>query len=190
MSARVWRLVAPLLLLLPLRVATSQDEAMPADKYGSRQAFDDRLAVIERQVVSGADVMPEAKYGYAPAGGAFAGVRTIAEQVKHLAASNWQVGSKILGEQPPVGTRDEAAPPTVRTKADIMAYLRGSFAVLHRAIATVTESNLMTPIEGLTGTWGRTRLGLLIDSFAHSSDHYGRMVEYLRANDIVPPASR
>jgi hypothetical protein len=71
-----------------------------------------------------------------------------------------------------------------------MEYLRESFATLHRAVATVDDRNLMVPIDGLTGTWRRTRLGLLIDSLAHSSDHYGQMVEYLRANGIVPPASR
>ena len=71
-----------------------------------------------------------------------------------------------------------------------MEYLRGSFAILHRAVATVDERNLTSPIDGLTGTWQRTRLGLLVDAFAHSSDHYGQMVEYLRANGIVPPASR
>ncbi len=48
----------------------------------------------------------------------------------------------------------------------------------------------MAPFSGLTGTWERTRLGMIVDSFAHSSDHYGQMVEYLRANGIVTPASR
>jgi len=35
-----------------------------------------------------------------------------------------------------------------------------------------------------------TRPYLLIDSLAHSSNHYGQMVEYLRMNGIVPPAGR
>jgi uncharacterized damage-inducible protein DinB len=29
-----------------------------------------------------------------------------------------------------------------------------------------------------------------VDVVAHSSNHYGQMVEYLRMNGIVPPASR
>ena len=48
----------------------------------------------------------------------------------------------------------------------------------------------MEPIPKLSGTWQRTRLGLIVDALAHSSDHYGQIVEYLRANSIVPPASR
>jgi hypothetical protein len=35
-----------------------------------------------------------------------------------------------------------------------------------------------------------TRAGFLIDALAHSQNHYGQMVEYLRMNGIVPPASR
>ncbi len=164
--------------------------AQTAGAYTARDALDDRLRVIEQQVVPAAEAMPADRYAYAPTGGAFAGVRTFAEQVKHLAASNWQLGSKVLGVQPPAGTHDEIAPESVRTKAQILEYVRGSFDVLHRAIATVDEKNLMEPIPGRTGTWERTRLGLIIDALAHSSDHYGQIVEYLRANDIVPPASR
>jgi hypothetical protein len=160
------------------------------EPYTARRALEDRLVVIEQQVVPAAEAMPEGEYDYAPRGGAFAGVRTFGEQVKHLAAANWQLGSKALGVEPPSGTHDEQAPPSVRTKAEIVAYLRGSFECLHRAIATVDMNNLTAPIPGLSGTWQRTRLGLIIDALAHSSDHYGQMVEYLRANSIVPPASR
>jgi hypothetical protein len=31
---------------------------------------------------------------------------------------------------------------------------------------------------------------LVIDAVAHCFDHYGQLVEYLRMNGIVPPASR
>jgi hypothetical protein len=183
---------ASFLLLLVAAVAPCQspESHRSSAAYASRQALDDRVTVVERQVVPAAEAMPESLYAYAPTGGAFAGVRTFAEQVKHLAASNWQIGSKVLREAPPPGTHDEMAPAAVATKAQILEYVRGSFACLHRAIATIDERNLMQPIEGLTGTWERTRLGLIVDAIAHSSDHYGQIVEYLRANGIVPPASR
>ena len=189
MSTRRTTALILALLMTAARPAAPQ-LARPTNAYDARHALEDRLAVVERQVVPAADAMPEDKYAYAPVGGAFAGVRTFAEQVKHVAASNWQIGSKILGIQPPAGTKDESAPSTVRTKTEIMEYLRGSFEILHRAIATVDDENLMVPLDGLAGTWERTRLGLIIDSLAHSSDHYGQIVEYLRANGIVPPASR
>ena len=184
------RAVPFLLLLAGPALGQSSPQPPASPVYGSRQALDDRVSVVEQQVVPAAEAMPDTLYQYAPTGGAFAGVRTFAEQVKHLAASNWQIGSKILGEAPPAGTHDELAPVTVTTKAQIVAYVRGSFGCLRRAIGTVDDNNLMLPIAGLSGTWERTRLGLIIDAIAHASDHYGQIVEYLRANGIVPPASR
>jgi len=38
-------------------------------------------------VVSAADAMPAEKYSYAPTAGEFTGVRTFAQQIKHLAAN-------------------------------------------------------------------------------------------------------
>ncbi len=122
-----------------------------------------------------------------PSNGEFKGVRSFADQVKHLAAANYQLGAGVLGEEPPAGTRDESAPDSVKTKAQIMEYLKGSFAVLHRAANSIDERNMNEPI---LKKGNRTRLWLVVDAVAHSSNHYGQMVEYLRMNGIVPPASR
>jgi hypothetical protein len=62
----------------------------------------------------------------------------------------------------------------VKSKAEIMEYLKDSFARLHRAAAKVDEKNEVEPIRGTEGTWQRTRLGLLIDALAHSSDHWAK----------------
>jgi hypothetical protein len=35
-----------------------------------------------------------------------------------------------------------------------------------------------------------TRLALTVEALIHAFDHYGQMVEYLRMNGVVPPASR
>jgi len=142
----------------------------------------------EQLLVPAADALPEPLFDFRPAGDGFRGVRSFGEQVKHLAAANYQLGSRVLGEQPPAGTHDETAPDSVRTKAQIMEYLRGSFRCLHRAADRVSESNLDEPIA--VGRDTQTGVGLLIDAIAHSQNHYGQMVEYLRMNGIVPPASR
>jgi uncharacterized damage-inducible protein DinB len=170
-------------------VAAAQTEK-PAELRSTTQVLDEWVNNIEELIVPAADAMPEDKYSYAPSQGEFTGVRTFAEQVKHLAAANYQLGSRILGEEPPLGTKGEAAPDSVKTKAEILQYLKGSFACLHRAAAKIDEKNQVEPILGTKGTWQKTRLGLLIDALAHSSNHYGQMVEYLRMNGIVPPESR
>ncbi len=155
--------------------------------HTASQVVDFWVTNTEQLVVPAADAMPEGKYPFAPSNGEFSGVRTFAEQVKHLAAANYQLASGALGEEPPAGTDHETAPDSVKTKAQIMDYLKGSFASLHRAASALNENNMDDPIPS---KGNRTRLLMLIDAVVHSSNHYGQMVEYLRMNNIVPPASR
>jgi hypothetical protein len=181
-------ILAPLLILVLDKSATAQkQEPTPAKNKTVSQVLDFWISETERLVVPAAEAMPESSYSFAPTKGDFKGVRTFGEQVKHLAAANYQLGAGALGENPPSGTQDESAPSSIQTKAEIMEYLRGSFACLHRAAAAINQENMNEPIAA---KGGRTRMWLLIDAVAHSSNHYGQMVEYLRMNGIVPPASR
>jgi hypothetical protein len=80
----------------------------------------------------------------------------------------------------------------VRTKAEILNYLRGAFAHLGKAIDAIGDKNVTvksSPISPLTAI-GVTRLALAVEALMHSLNHYGQMVEYLRMNGVVPPASR
>ena len=157
----------------------------------SSLVVDDFVALCESLLVGAADAMPADKYSFAPTDGEFAGVRTFAQQVKHAAATNYILGAAILGEPPPPGAGDEMGPEAVRTKPEIMKYLVGSFAYLRKAAAAIDPHNAIvkgSPISPLRGK--TTRLGLAIETLAHAMDHYGQMVEYLRMNGVVPPASR
>src|SRR5438132_7250341 len=142
----------------------------------------------EQIVVPAADALPERAYRFTPTAGEFAGVRSFAEQVSHLAAANYQLAARVLGEEPPAGTMNETAPASVKTKAQVMDYLRGSFQLLHRAASGITVQNAEDPI--VTGKETQSGVGLIIDALVHAQNHYGQMVEYLRMNHIVPPASR
>ena len=138
-------------------------------------------------LVPAADAMPEEKYSFAPSVGEFRGVRTFADQVKHLSATNYILAAAALGERSPHGEARETAPDSVRTKQEIMEYLCGSFAYLQRAAAGITGENSADVI----GSRPRgTRAGFISDALLHSQNHYGQMVEYLRMNGIVPPESR
>jgi hypothetical protein len=78
----------------------------------------------------------------------------------------------------------------MKTKTEILSYLKASFTYVHKAIQTINEKNLVEPIKSPFGEGWVTRLGLGTSVTAHGFDHYGQMVEYLRMNGIVPPASR
>jgi uncharacterized damage-inducible protein DinB len=154
------------------------------------QIVDSSVRNLEREFVSAADAMPEDKFGFAPTNGEFKGVRTFAEQIKHVAAVNYEFAAAILQEKPPVEINDEEGPAAITTKADILNYLKESFAYVHKAVATINESNLTEPLRSPFGEGSVTRLGLATSVSSHGFDHYGQMVEYLRMNGIVPPASR
>jgi hypothetical protein len=84
----------------------------------------------------------------------------------------------------------ENGPDSVKSKADIIKFLKDSFAYAHKAAGTITDANVVEPIASPFGDGKTTRLGLATVFTWHSFDHYGQMVEYLRMNGIVPPASR
>ena len=130
------------------------------------QVVDFWVTNTEQLVVPAAGAMPEGKYSFAPSNGDFSGVRTFAEQVKHLAAANYQLAAGTLGEEPPAGTNHETAPDSVKTKDQIIEYLKGSFTTLHRAAAALNENNMNDPIPS---KGNRTRLLMLIDAVVHSS---------------------
>ena len=148
------------------------------------------LTSVEKEVVPAAEAMPEDKYSFAPSSGEFKGVRTFAEQVKHVATVNYILGATILGEKPPVDPSQENGPNTVKTKAEIIKYINDSFAYLHKALGTVTADNLVEPIKNPFGPGMLPRLRVVLIATGHPWDHYGQMVEYLRMNGIIPPASR
>jgi hypothetical protein len=153
------------------------------------QALDFWITHTEDEVVRAADAMPEERYSFAPTERGFTGVRTFAQQVKHLAANNYRMAAYIAGRTPTPEEESETWPDAVQTKPQIMDYVRGSFTALHRAVATINETNLVAPL-GRHPDGQNTRLQLAEDVVAHSYNHYGQMVEYLRMNGIIPPASR
>jgi hypothetical protein len=169
--------------------AASGPEAQPLPSVSS--ILDRQIGNIEKQIVEVAEAMPEDKYNFSPEslripGSDYAGVRTFAVQVKHVAASNYFIWSHLTGDKLPDGLKDGNGPENLKSKADIINFLKESFALGHKAAATVTTENMLQTGEGSKST----RLHLATFGVAHAFDHYGQMVEYLRMNGIVPPASR
>jgi hypothetical protein len=152
---------------------------------------DREISAIEKQVVDAAEAMPEDKFNFTPEslnipGGDYKGVRTFAVQVKHVASSNYFIWSPLTGDKVPENIKDGNGPADMKSKADILRFLKDSFALGHKAAATLTAENMLQN----PGNSKSTRLRLATFGVAHAYDHYGQMVEYLRMNGIVPPASR
>ncbi len=147
------------------------------------------LTIADGEFVGAADAMPEEKYSFAPSTtGEFKGVRTFAQQVKHVAAVNYIFGAAILNEKPPLDVGGESGPDSVKSKAEIMKFLKDSFAYLHKAVTSINDKNALDEVSLFDMKLSRLSVGTF--STAHPFDHYGQMVEYLRMNGIIPPASR
>jgi DinB superfamily len=182
------------LLLLALGAAGNLAAANPQGKTDQKPTFsavlDHALTGVEHEFVPAAEAMPDDKFNFAPTQGDFKGVRTFAQQIKHVAAVNYMFAGAILSEKPPVDLGSENGPDNITSKADVVKFLKDSFAYLHKALNTIDENNVLGQVPSPFGTNKISRLGLATIAISHPFDHYGQMVEYLRMNNIVPPASR
>jgi uncharacterized damage-inducible protein DinB len=177
--------------LLALTITAAAQAAKPKEVHRSvTEVLDHTVLNLEREFVPAAEAMPEDKFNFAPSNGEFKGVRTFAQQIKHVAAVNYELGAALLETKPPVDIGDESGPASITSKADILKFLKESFAYVHKAIATINEKNLVATVKSPFGEGSVTRLSLATSVAWHGFDHYGQMVEYLRMNGIVPPASR
>ena len=134
--------------------------------------------------------MPAEKYDFAPTAGEFQGVRTFAQQIKHLAAVNYMVAAAAQRVKPPVDTGGESGPASTKTKDQIVQFLKDSFAYCHKAAQTLTAQNQTELVPSPFGDGEMARGSLISIAVSHTLDHYGQMVVYARMNGIVPPASR
>lgn len=183
-SGSLWAQAGP-----PLREAR---DVAPLDAEREQRAMQSLLNIAEQLLIPAVEAMPADKFGFVPTDGEFKGVRTFGQMVKHLSATNHILAAAALGEQPPADAGDEVGPETARTKAEILAYLRASFAHLGKAVEAIGLPNTpvnASPISPLK-RGEVTRSALVVESLIHAADHYGQLVEYLRMNGVVPPASR
>ena len=167
----------------------AQLAAQPAPTIAS--VVDSEISGIEKEIVAAAEAMPEDKFNFSPEslkipGSEYKGVRTFAGQVKHVAVANHFLWAPLTGDTVPDGWEKDNAPENLKSKAEIVQFLKESFALGHKAAATLTAENILQS----PGHSKSTRLFLATFGVAHAYDHYGQLVEYLRMNGIVPPASR
>jgi uncharacterized damage-inducible protein DinB len=181
---------ACLCLAFTTTLGFAQEKKSAPEATTMAQVLDKSVSRVEAEFVGAADAMPDDKYEFAPTNGEFKGVRTFNQQVKHVAAVNYIVGAAMLGEKPPVDVGNENGPDSVKSKAEIAKFLKDSFAYVHKAVGAIDEKNSVAAIKSPFGQGSATRLGLATLIVGHCFDHYGQMVEYLRMNGIVPPASR
>jgi len=180
------------LLSVPLLAAA----AFAAEAPSLGQTLDGQFRNAEREIVGLVEAMPADRINFTPTsleikGSEFHGVRTFAQEAKHLATYIYMLSSAILGQKPPVDTgKDDGGPDAVKTKEQIVEYMKGAFAFGHQALLSITEKNQMDLVPENGPGRKMPRIAAATFMMYHDFDHYGQMVEYARMNGVVPPASQ
>jgi hypothetical protein len=131
--------------------------------------------------------MPAGKFDFVPKGSAFTHVRTFGAEARHIGFCLNEVAVALLNE-PMLPHPDQEGPGNLTSKKEIVRYLKDAFAHAHKAIGTLTNENLLEQIpDPYVENLKTTRLDAAGIFAAHTYDHYGQIVEYLRMNGLVPP---
>jgi hypothetical protein len=154
------------------------------------KSFNEMLSGFEGEMVPLAKAMPAEKFDFAPSaaifvsgqGSEYTGVSTFRSMVLHVAEANYYYGNLVSGMKPDV---DVKALADIKGKDKAVEALEASFVFAHKAMGTLTAQNAFESVHG-----SATKASLAGGLVAHANDHYGQLVEYLRMNGIVPPASR
>ena len=178
---------------------TDGTQKTPAAVVEPSKSFEAMLSLFEKEFMGMVKAMPAEKFNFAPSAAIFAesqktdylspnnkGVRTFAEQVKHVAQANYFFASTLSGLKPDV---DVKAIADLKDKDQIVAAAQGSFDFARKAMATLTAQNAFESVQ-FKPLGDATRAGMAGFLVAHGFDHYGQLAEYLRMNGIVPPASQ
>lgn len=124
-----------------------------------------------RQLIEMAEDFPQDKYNFKPK----PEVRTFAQQLLHVAGGNYYYMSFARGVK---GADEDLSEAKYKTKADIVAALKKSFADGAELIKQTGDAEIVNKLQ----VW--------IGAVQHAGEHYGQLVVYYRLNGIVPPASR
>ena len=84
----------------------------------------------------------------------------------------------------------ESGPASVKSKEQVIQFMKDAFAYAHKVMGTLTAENLTKMVKSPFGEGQMAKGGAASLVVWHTFDHYGQMVVYARMNGIVPPASK
>jgi hypothetical protein len=134
-------------------------------------------ARVKANFVKAAEKMPEDQYDFKP----MPDMQSFKERITHIAVSNMGPCSALNGAPKSID------PKTLRSKADVVAALKDSFAACDPLIDNMTDADAVTMVAG-RGT-PRPKLGMAFGLIAHDVEVYGYICVYMRLKGIVPPSS-
>jgi uncharacterized damage-inducible protein DinB len=135
---------------------------------------------VKRNVSAMVDKMPEEHFTYKPV----PEVRSFGESVAHVADAQARNCSLVSGAGSKTLDADKK-----RTKVELVAALKESFAICDAAFAALTDSRAREMVKMGESGFQLSKLSLLVSMIAHSNEQHGYMAVYLRLKGIVPPST-
>ena len=129
---------------------------------------------MQDKIMKSAETMPESKYSYRPT----KDVRSFGEILNHIADISYALCTAAKGGAIP------APPPPKASKAEIMAYLKGSFTFCDGVYSGFTDVHLNDPADFFGAK--TNKMFILTQVGNHDALHYGNLVTYLRINGLEP----
>jgi DinB family protein len=167
----------------------AQGRAQDQSPLAARSRADemlDRWNAIGNKLIAMAQDFPEDKYDYKLQ----KDERTFALNLLHAAALDFVLMRAVAGSNigPDFGEGDNPSRDAFKTKANVVKFVQQA----------VTDGADLIKQQGDAGLDKTTKLGkklhhnsdLWIFAIEHSAEHYGQLVVYYRANNMVPPDSR
>jgi uncharacterized damage-inducible protein DinB len=134
---------------------------------------------VSGAVVGAAQKMPEENYSFKPT----PEVRSFGQLVGHVADASYSFCSQAIGEANPAKDIEK----TKTSKADLVAALKDGVSYCNKAFDSMTDAKGREMVKLFN--FNIAKLTLFSINTAHTDEHYGNMVTYLRLKGIVPPTS-
>jgi uncharacterized damage-inducible protein DinB len=135
---------------------------------------------VSSQVIAAAEEVPESDYAFKPT----AEVRSFGQLVGHVADAQYMFCSMVGGETNP----SKGAEKSQTAKSDLVQSLKDAGAYCTKVYGGLTDAQGAQTIKFM----GRdmAKLTVLTINSAHTDEHYGNMVTYMRLKGLVPPTSK
>jgi uncharacterized damage-inducible protein DinB len=134
---------------------------------------------VSGAVIGAAQKMPEENYSFKPT----PEVRSFGQLVGHVADASYMFCSQAMGEPNPSKDIEK----TKTSKAALVAALKDGVAYCNKAFDSMTDAKGSQMVKLFN--FDLAKLTVLSLNSAHTDEHYGNMVTYLRLKGIVPPTS-
>jgi uncharacterized damage-inducible protein DinB len=135
---------------------------------------------MKNLLLKSAEEMPEPNYSFKPV----STVRSFGEIVGHLAESQYEFCSAVIGD----GKKAPDVEKSKTSKADLIQALKDGFAYCDQAYNNMTDAHAAEMVKFFDRD--APKLSILNFNCAHSAEHYGNIVTYLRIKGLVPPSTQ